>query len=93
MVIDMYATRRWQLPDSIWKCHGKRDVSATARCLCVVSIYVAIHAHNEVNTNLEEGISTEAEKGHSILPFCRSAVLPLCYSAVLPFCRSAIALF
>ena len=33
---------------------------------------------------------TEAEKGHSILPFYHSAVLPFCYSAVLPFCRSAI---
>ena len=37
-----------------------------------------------------EQFSTEAEKGHSILPFYHSAVLPFCRSAFLPFCRSAI---
>ena len=34
---------------------------------------------------------TEAEKGHSILPFYHSAILLFCHSAVLPFCHSEVA--
>ena len=46
--------------------------------------------YRKTNELYMQAVTTEAEKGHSILPFYHSAILPFCHSAILPFCRSAI---